>query len=350
MSGKSPKLPTIPNLLTPLHRIRAAVPKLSQKVDALRARRGKDIPAWPNWCFLPYQAGHGLVPPVTDHGWFWGELIMMASWQVSQGIYEFDPDVYEAVVSTPVGKVPCEVLYHLPEWSVFVPSPSFKDSPGFWARLAWSGGGFPTMLKFVILRTDGSVSQPGIELHAGRTLEQTVKATWEEEVKQIKSNPYPTLRNLEFLAAWQDPDFRRQEHERVLRWVEPRLALLLYLCSVNREISHPDNRLPAKPRAKKTKRGARHFPAANLRTWNVGIRLGAALRSARKNVSSRTSSGNGSPKRPHIRRAHWHSYWTGPQNGKRIRVVKWLPPISVKVDRVEDLPVTVRRYVEVGAA
>ena len=36
--------------------------------------------------------------------------------------------------------------------------------------------------------------------------------------------------------------------------------------------------------------------------------------------------------RPHWRRAHWHTFWTGPLNGERIAQVKWLPPIAVGLD------------------
>ena len=36
--------------------------------------------------------------------------------------------------------------------------------------------------------------------------------------------------------------------------------------------------------------------------------------------------------RPHWRRAHWHSYWTGPRDGERIARLKWIPPIPVGLD------------------
>ena len=52
--------------------------------------------------------------------------------------------------------------------------------------------------------------------------------------------------------------------------------------------------------------------------------------------------------RPHIRRAHWHTYWVGPMDEvypKRKTILKWLPPIPVNVTDVEKLPVVVR---EVG--
>ena len=50
--------------------------------------------------------------------------------------------------------------------------------------------------------------------------------------------------------------------------------------------------------------------------------------------------------RAHVRRAHWHGFWTGPRDPERAEErrfdLRWLPPIPVAVDDVNDLPVTVR--------
>ena len=55
-------------------------------------------------------------------------------------------------------------------------------------------------------------------------------------------------------------------------------------------------------------------------------------------------SGTHARPRPHIRRAHWHSFWAGKWDEPEARVVmlKWLPPIPVNVQSVEDLTTTVR--------
>ena len=46
----------------------------------------------------------------------------------------------------------------------------------------------------------------------------------------------------------------------------------------------------------------------------------------------------------HIRRAHWHSFWVGERDEPDARFVtlKWLPPIPVNVQGVDDLTTTVR--------
>lgn len=55
------------------------------------------------------------------------------------------------------------------------------------------------------------------------------------------------------------------------------------------------------------------------------IRKGYA---AEKNRTEKT--GSHAPKAPHVRRAHWHHYWTGArESAERCLVLKWIPPVFV---------------------
>lgn len=67
--------------------------------------------------------------------------------------------------------------------------------------------------------------------------------------------------------------------------------------------------------------------------------MGAALRRAYH--ASETGQTHGGTVRPHIRRAHWHSFWVGSGDDKKINV-KWLPPIAVNLDD-DALPAVVRK-------
>jgi len=96
---------------------------------------------------------------------------------------------------------------------------------------------------------------------------------------------------------------------------------------------------PARPRPTKTRdSGWRYFPPENPTIWNVGSHLGAALRAAYERESRDLGGTHASP-RPHIRRAHWHSYWTGPRKDpeRRRLILKWLHPMVVGTARDEDV-------------
>ena len=93
-------------------------PQLGQQVDNLRKQRGKDMPDWPDWCFLPMAAFYPLaharyrsaglsLAAVADLA----VLSALAAWRVSQGIYRFDADVRAALVATPItGALPATHL------------------------------------------------------------------------------------------------------------------------------------------------------------------------------------------------------------------------------------------------
>jgi hypothetical protein len=73
------------------------------------------------------------------------------------------------------------------------------------------------------------------------------------------------------------------------------------------------------------------FKGSNLEIHDLGIRIGAALRTHR--TASGNATGTGNPVTPHVRRAHWHRFWTGPRDGERTLVLRWLPPIPVNLHK-----------------
>jgi hypothetical protein len=60
-----------------------------------------------------------------------------------------------------------------------------------------------------------------------------------------------------------------------------------------------------------------------------GFHLGPRLAGARREAASGPVGGPGGGRRvrSHVRRAHWHTYRTGPARSQT--VVHWLPPIAV---------------------
>ncbi|WP_373508912.1 hypothetical protein [Thiocapsa sp.] len=133
-----------------------------------------------------------------------------------------------------------------------------------------------------------------------------------------------------------------EDAQRVAAELAPLVALLLYLCAENAEIGDGERR-PANPMPKRTKGGLRLFPPDRATAWDVGVRLGAALRQANRGTPGDAGEAEGGSRngpRPHIRRAHWHTYLTG--KGKRGRRVRWLAPVAVKLTDPDGLATTVR--------
>jgi hypothetical protein len=119
------------NELQPLYHLNALskqYPQAWKMVEGFRALRGKGLPAWPDWCFLPLAAwnkinktcpGANLKSPKL--GSDLRKLAAMGTWRYTQGIYQFDQDLLTALINTELtGELPCEVLLRLPEWSVYI--------------------------------------------------------------------------------------------------------------------------------------------------------------------------------------------------------------------------------------
>ncbi len=320
--------------------------KVWKQVEALLAQR-RQLGNWPSWCFMPADVletivGNGLPLQTVEQYRPLPFLAAVAAWRWTKGIYRFDPSTFDALWNTPVtGEIPIDVLYCLPEWCVFIPTPdkTWHGSRlnGFFAHLNQNRKMRRTELRLLldISLPDGTYDAVGIPIVLGRggVAESLAYAL------QFSTQPNPLTKQL-----------TEQERAMEMKEVPSLVSLVLYLCSENAEIrqSGGGDRRPAYPQPEKKKKGLRLYAADRPTHWEVGYRLGAALRRAStERGSADDPTGSHARPRPHIRRAHWHSYWVGKWNDPDARtvVLKWLPPIAVNVQDVDELPTTVR---EVG--
>lgn len=104
-------------------------------------------------------------------------------------------------------------------------------------------------------------------------------------------------------------------------------ALTLYVCSEEPDIIdvEPPVELELSRKSKTS------YPTVK----NLGLRIGSALRKYRADATSSSATSTGKTVLPHLRKAHWHRFWTGPRDGDRKLIVKWLPPTPVNADKGE---------------
>ena len=135
----------------------------------------------------------------------------------------------------------------------------------------------------------------------------------------------------------------REEYQRTFSAM---LQLLLYLCS-----DEPDMPEIEHPQKRKTLSGRVRQPG-EPRVWEVGVRISNAIRNYRNQHESswtehaETVSETHASPRPHVRSAHWHTYWTGPRKAafpERKPVIRWIPPIPVGVNWKRELPTSIRQ-------
>lgn len=342
-----------PNRLTtcrPREHLRAAgidYPQAWKQYDSFRADRGKGLPNWPDWCYCPMAAAYAIVSGGGNNRCDLGEvgdvarLTALAAWRPTQSIYRFDPALYASLIETPVGKLPVDVLYRLPEWCVYIETPGLHwlGGPlvGFFAHLEWDAAsdGRPELRLLLDLDSPDGPTLLGQPIHlTADTLGECLAEAMREGRRQM-------IRLGETLAAANQPPDEVLAAS-IAGEAAQLLSLLLYLCS--EAADYGGREPPAYPRPKKTKQGWRLFPPDLPRTWEVGVRIGSALRRAYLNQETAaepetTETGRAKP-RAHVRVAHWHTYLTG--TGRVNRVLRWLPPIPINVGDPDDLPATIR--------
>jgi hypothetical protein len=310
------------------------------------------LETWPNWCYMPVAAMNVAVSGITDFERIKRlsvedreQLALDAaygatfcSWRATKGVYVFDTELLAALFTTPLdGEIPGDLLRRLPEWGLYL---SLRNAPGSDAfddfgldgvfvtlNYRKASGGMELRLLFA---GDDEEWLVGVTVQLGGTLEEGIRGKLMEP--GLLSEP---------LTGVSEESTVVQDLASIAR---PVVNLLLYVVSDAPDI---DGR-PVRPQPVKTKRGMREFPAPAPRTWNVGARMGAALRSAmelreREDAEQGDSGGRGRP-RPHFRRAHWALRWTGPRTEPQTAVIRWIGPTLVAATASQDeLPAVIHR-------
>ena len=291
--------------------------------DGFRTERGKSLPDWPGWCYVPMAAAYAVVSgggenrvPLQIIGDV-SRLAALAAWRPTQGIYRFDDDLRRSLMATPLdGDLPCESLYRLPEWCVYCETPgAVLDGPvyGFFAHLESDANSGREELRMLLDAQAGLIPIP---IHLG---------TWSLQEAVARAIDVAKVHATAFGIGM--PTGIQND---ITALVGPLLSLLLYLCADEAEVGDGVSR-PSHPAPTRTKTGWRLFPPKEPRVWEVGARLGASLRQARSAPVATDPDSQTSRARPHphIRRAHWHTFLAGP--GRTERRIKWLPPLPVNV-------------------
>lgn len=317
-------------MIRPIKHLNAAsklYPNAWKQVDIFRQSRGVDLPEWPAWCFMPMAAWYAIVGadagvdrlPLNLVGDV-ARLAALGTWRYSQGVYQFDPDAAAAMTGSVLhGEIPTDVLLRLPEWCVYIEMPDdyrWDDERlyGFFAHLEWDANTHRRELR-LLLDTESMLATQ--ILHLGQwTVTEAVDRWFGEAEKQSVIHKIDAPFELRAAAV---------EHYGAA--INPLLSMLLYLCSDEPEITdrrHPEAK-PSRPTPTRTKKGWRLFPPAKPKLWTVGNETGEQLRKAHNENTQPT----GRTVKTHLRRGHWHGYWTGPRSGDQRFIYKWMPPIVV---------------------
>ena len=320
-------------------------PDIWELVKQFRKDKGKSLPDWEDWCYLPIAASIAIAtrgdsnklievmcqkinPPLIS---------ALVGWRVTKGVYRFAPELYDTLINQSFeGKMPCEVLKRLPEWCIYIEC--IKDTyfcnkklEGFLVYLDYDVNTKRSELRFVLFAQDKTIFH--YILHIGDwTVEESVNQVLKEsehQYEQLKKNEVLLNKVKEYKKTINS--FSNDKYEDAVNDIKKILNLVLYLCADNVDIP----KLPQHPK-ERVRLSGNVDVAKEPKIWTVGERVSLFLKKHYyKSDSSKKGSSHSSP-RPHIRKAHWHSFWTGKINSdSRKLIVKWLPPIPVNISDEE---------------
>lgn len=321
---KKPFPQTLPDIIE--KEFLAEYPDLDRDVQLFRS---STTLTWPDWCYLPMTASYAIVVRGADE--IFAKLSManalmnnfhylsaIIPWRVGKPVYRFDEDFEEELMNSgsEKEKFPVELLFRMPFPGLFIEKPyGMKDvCEGMYIFLEYDKR-YPNAVElrmhYVFKDETIGVAFFQYDVHSADTTLFSAQLQTEARntLLEIGGLPRVTLTPANIDAMMSNC----RQH----------LNYLLYLCSEEPDITR---RAPI-PRAKKRE------VASYSDKIEVGNQAGVILRSARSvsRASEETESyfeGSHGKKIPHMRRAHWHLYWT--EEGRKTPRLRWVQPIFVK--------------------
>lgn len=331
-----------------LKKITEQYPKAWEQMAMFHSENGSpELGSWPEWCYAPMSAALAVASKGYDLNKLPIDIRMgmtsvaqtifaLAPWRLSKEVYVIDEDLKNFLFEQD-GEldVPDEILLQLPYPCFYVELPNTyyraDKIHGFFVTLEYDIINSDKELKPVFLTEDGSVFSYSIHIGA-KTIDESVDMLDKQALENTNGNK--ELKRLA-LRAMQDS----AETKIFLKQI---LQVILYILAQNAEIAQNSEQSFITKRGKTIK-----DKYSEIRKWDVGIRVGAAIRQQKMREQSeqpeRNQNGHNSP-RPHMRRGHWHHFWTGPKTepDERKLILKWLSPMTVAANP-DDTPIVLHK-------
>ena len=297
---------------------------------------------WAPWCYLPLPlvgAGLGEAVAIDNNPALVSPAAVLASvvaaWLPGRIAVRFDDDLAAALMATPLeSTIPTDALHRLPAWGLYVDCPGLAAAKGFFValdsgRLEPPGRPAATEVDELVVVVVKDETRPGarhllstVWLRAGASIADSMAA---QERQRAALGPGSLEAGEDEWAA--EMDMPRDEA------MARMLSLLLYLCSTGADTTQRS--VPVAAGSRRT--------GPPVTVVSAGFRVGAALRATPQAAGPHSDDPTGRRVAPHLRRAHWHSYWCGSDaRGDRRLELRWVPPVPVNAELADELLTVVR--------
>ena len=310
-------------------------------------RNDSTLPWWDKRCYIPIAAGLAIAADGDmSKKAIWNSsleadlIVATAAWRLHKQVYLFDPAMEKVLINQADQnlKIPIDILNKIPFFCVYIETTTMEDMDGFFVHFESDTNTGELELRFLIVLKDGDIFPIPFHLIEGGTIADGINASFE------KANENQHMLHTNKYEIDDAKDYARDLCCKLLQ-------LVLYVCSKNKEMVED-------PVQKKITRQPKSFQFIKdkyreVQRWNFGEKSGDFIRKfykthdfeeevKKKNETNITnnpkrSKTNGTPKRPHLRKAHWHHYWIGSDNKEnRTLELKWMAPMFIHKDDVDE--------------
>lgn len=248
-------------------------------------------------------------------------ILAIAKWYYcGRQMYKFDEELSKLLSTQNKSDVTVsiETLKHLPCDNFFVER-QFNNSAGFFVSVD------EEVVTIVDIYPTGisSIICPIADQTTIRDLFESAIRTNSDEAKKYLSG---------------DSEKDQQSIDATVDVICERFQYIVHLSAINAEIE-PITKGAIAKRTSNTNDNPKPTTQSKTQISNVGYRIGASLKPKQANIKyvdkNKLSEHHGTPKVPHIRRSHFHSFWTGSGENKTL-VVKWIGAVFVNGDKEID--------------
>ena len=264
-------------------------------------------------------------------------------WRKHRVIYQFDKTLTESLLNQAgrmdeTERLPCELLKNLPYPCITIESAPFtvevprENKKNF--KIGFTGN-FYLMYEEKGDTFDWDALNGLWELIDGRLVSFYIPVFENGTIKDSIDALHKYLK-----SGVSEVEITREDAESQIAPFLFAIQIVLYLQAQNADMQ--DATVPKKKK-KSNKKSATQSRVKPPRIVYVGYKVGKVLRSYDEGAKP-TSTGTGTPKRPHSRRGHWHHFWTGAKDKPEERklVLKWVAPTMVHGEQPNETTTVVK--------
>ena len=265
------------------------------------------------------------------------ELFQITSWRQYKQIYSFDADLADILMDSATDEIcPYDLLSNLPFPAFYVEftrEVSFggigDDVIGFFVSFDMLGDDL--MMAFLAIHADHSQTSVPIHIKQGMTIQKSLK-----EINRLYNMTDDYVSN----------KIPEMEANKLSDFAQRAFQIVMYICAANADMS--ENAKQKACMRRPAKKSMEKDIAREIQKWDVGYRVGQVIRmhgntdvpdeseKEQKHIKS-------SRKRPHVRRGHFHHYWTGSKEDRKL-ILKWNAPTFIHAE-IGDLPATICKVI-----